>query len=72
VFSFIPSGVVVLFVVCLRHQKHSDMAECYPLSGLYGVLVWWSWYFRYHLRDSFSSVAGFGIRECAASQSGLA
>ena len=41
-FSFMPSGVVVLFVVCLRYQTYSGTAECYPLSGFYGVLVWWS------------------------------
>ena len=42
VFSFIPSSFVVLFVVGLIFQTHSDTPECYPLSGLYDVLVWWS------------------------------
>ena len=30
VFSFIPSSVVVLFVVCLRYKTYSDTAEYYP------------------------------------------
>lgn len=38
----IPASLVVPFAVCLTYQTYSDTVDCCPLSGQYGMFVWWS------------------------------